>query len=74
MDNVRVVKSGKLYKHFKGGLYKVVGVAVHTETNEELVIYHKEGNEFQMFVRPVNMFLDEISYDGKMIKRFEEIQ
>jgi len=72
MDKVRVVKNDTLYKHFKGGSYKVIGTAVHTETNEELVVYHKEGNEYQMFVRPVNMFLDEVSYNDKKVERFKE--
>lgn len=61
----------KKYKHYKGNIYIFIGIALHTETNEELVLYKDENNK--MFARPVNMFFEEIEVNGKKIARFQEI-
>ena len=71
------MKLGK-YKHYKGKEYEVVGVATHSETLEEVVVYKAlysiEGKgENSLWVRPKNMFEEEIVSDGKKIKRFEFI-
>jgi len=60
------------YKHFKGGLYEVLGVAKHSETLEEMVLYCHEG-EKEMWVRPFDMFFEEIEREGKKMMRFEKI-
>jgi len=66
-----MIKKG-LYEHFKGGHYRVLGVAKHSETLEELVIYkHEDTDEF--WVRPIEMFLEEIEVDGKKVSRFKYI-
>lgn len=49
------VKAG-LYKHFKGGIYEVLGTSKHTETGEELVLY--KGADDQLWSRPIEMFLE----------------
>ena len=49
-----------IYKHFKGGLYEVFGVAVHSETEEELVVYRSLYGTYRLNVRPVKMFLDDV--------------
>ena len=41
------------YRHFKGNMYEVIGVAKHSETQEELVVYSVEG---QMWARPKKCF------------------
>jgi len=67
------VKKG-WYKHFKGGLYKVLGTGMHTETEERLVIYiHKtDENVDGYWARPISMFSDEKELeDGTKVKRFE---
>ncbi len=51
------MKLGK-YKHFKGKFYEVIGLAKHSETQEELVIYYDENK--QLWARPKSMFLEEI--------------
>ncbi|RMF54998.1 DUF1653 domain-containing protein [Candidatus Woesearchaeota archaeon] len=64
------VKLGK-YMNFKGHTYEVVGVAKHSETLEELVIYRDMHG--QLWARPKPMFLEIVEKDGKRIPRFEFI-
>ena len=45
-----------IYRHYKGGEYKVIGVATHTETDEELVIYVDVHGK--LWARPESMFTD----------------
>lgn len=60
-----------MYKHYKGGLYTLLNIAVHTETKESLAIYvDVRGN---VWARPLPMFLEEVEVDGNMVKRFEKI-
>ena len=58
------------YRHYKGGLYKVIGNAVHTETEEPLVIYHPLGEPSKMWARPESMWDDYINAE---IKRFTKV-
>ena len=53
-----------IYIHFKGGLYSVIGTAVHTETNETMVIYQSMDN-YQVWARPYDMFVDSIDENTK---------
>jgi len=66
------IKTG-LHEHFKGGRYEVVGVAKHSETGESLVVYRALYGERNLWVRPVEMFVGEVSVDGKMVPRFKFI-
>ena len=66
------IKNGK-YRHYKGNDYEVVGVALHSETEEELVVYRPLYGERGLWVRPLEMFTEEIELDGKKILRFEFI-
>lgn len=69
------VKLGK-YKHYKGQEYRVIGVAKHSETLEELVIYEAlyDNPESKLWVRPKDMFLEEVDVDGKKVLRFEYLE
>lgn len=58
------------YRHHKGGMYKVVGVARHSETEENLVVYHKENQPSDLWVRPLDMFMETIEVAGVMQQRF----
>lgn len=69
-----MIVSGK-YKHYKGGEYKVFGVAKHSETLEEFVVYEAlyDNPESKLWLRPKNLFEDEVEVDGKKILRFKFI-
>lgn len=62
------------YEHFKGKRYRVLGVALHSETLEELVVYKQLYGEELLWVRPLEMFLGTKQVNGKTIKRFTFIQ
>ncbi|MGY3839023.1 DUF1653 domain-containing protein [Bacillus atrophaeus] len=69
-DTYEVV--GCRFKHYKGGLYKVIGEAIHTETEEKLVTY--EDQDGALWARPKDMFFGNVIIDGKEIKRFTKIK
>ena len=58
------------YRHFKGGEYEVIGVARHSETLEELVVYRALYGERGLWVRPVAMWLETVEWEGKSVRRF----
>lgn len=67
-----------IYKHYKGGLVRVIDVAHHSETLEDMVIYMAlyECRDFgigSLWVRPKKMFLEEVEFEGKRMPRFEYI-
>jgi hypothetical protein len=61
------------YRHYKGKDYTVIGVARHSETEEELVVYRPEYDERGLWVRPLKMFTELVEVDGKKVPRFERI-
>lgn len=68
------IQTGR-YRHYKGNYYEVVGVAIHSETLEEMVLYKalyasKELGEHTLWVRPRSMFTENVIVDGKSIPRF----
>jgi hypothetical protein len=62
-----------IWKHYKGKEYKVIGVAKHSETLEELVVYQALYGERQLWVRPLKMFLEKVEVEGKKVPRFKFI-
>ena len=66
------MKAGR-YRHFKGGEYRVEGVARHSETGEELVVYTPLYGEGGLWVRPLAMFLETVVHDGREQPRFAYI-
>ncbi|MDO4535029.1 MAG: DUF1653 domain-containing protein [Clostridium perfringens] len=69
---------GKIFRHFKGDLYLVEDIVIHSETREKLVLYRALYGECGRFVRPYNMFLEKVPKNkenptGQMY-RFEEYE
>lgn len=58
------------YRHFKGKEYEVIGVAKHSETLEEMVVYRALYGEGGLWVRPASMWNEEVEKEGKTQKRF----
>ena len=61
------------YRHFKGNVYRVLHIAKHSETLEEMVVYQSMYGERGIWVRPKSMFEEEIERDGKTFRRFSPI-
>ena len=68
------ISIGKTYKHFKGNEYEVIGIAKHSETLEEMVVYKALYGDGDIWVRPLCMWDEEIERDGVRFKRFEYIE
>ena len=62
------------YRHYKGQDYTVIGVARHSETEEELVVYRPEYGDRALWVRPLAMFTESVEVDGKHVPRFQFIE
>ena len=65
--------TGKYYRHFKGNIYRVLHIAKHSETLEDIVVYQAMYGERGVWVRPKAMFEEEIERDGRTFRRFEPI-
>ena len=63
-----------LYQHYKGPQYRVLGVAKHSETEEELVVYQALYGAFGLWVRPLSMFIEQVEIDGAQQSRFTLLQ
>ena len=59
-----------LYRHFKGAEYEVKGVATHSESGEQLVVYTPLYGERALWVRPLSMFIETVEQDGEDLPRF----
>ena len=67
------IKCGK-YRHFKGGEYEILGVARHSETEEEMVVYRALYGDGGLWVRPAAMWNETVERDGKTYQRFIYIE
>ena len=65
--------TGEYYRHFKGNVYRVLHIAKHSETLEDIVVYQAMYDERGIWVRPKAMFEEVIERDGKAFRRFSPI-
>jgi len=66
-------QSPSRYRHCKGNEYTVLGLARHSETLEELVVYRQEYGDHGLWVRPKKMFLETVKFDGQEVARFRAL-
>lgn len=68
-----MIKPG-IYRHYKTKLYEVLDIATHSESSEQLVVYRPLYGESKLWVRPLEMFDEEVVVEGQPIKRFTFIE
>jgi hypothetical protein len=64
------IKLGK-YRHYKGKEYEVIGIAYHSESLEQFVVYRALYGDGRLWIRPYGMFLEEILVEGQKKMRFQ---
>ena len=61
------------YRHFKGGEYEVIGIAKHSESHEDHVVYRPLYGDHGMWVRPLAMFEENVTHGGEIVSRFQYV-
>lgn len=69
MMDMQKIRPG-IWRHFKGNRYQVIGMAKHSETLEDMVVYRALYGEGGLWVRPASMWLEKVERDGKTYQRF----
>lgn len=67
------IRLGK-YRHYKGNNYEVLGIALHSETLEKMVVYKALYGDKEIWVRPLSMWDEDVIVEGKTVKRFTFIE
>ncbi|MBT5018490.1 DUF1653 domain-containing protein [Planctomicrobium sp.] len=67
------IKPGR-YRHYKGNDYLVIGLATHSETEEQLVVYRQDYGEQGLWVRPLAMFTEQVTVNGSRVPRFAYVE
>ena len=68
-----MIRPGR-YRHYKGSDYEVVGIARHSETEEELVVYRTLYGDGSLWVRPLAMFMEDVVVYGRQVPRFAWVE
>lgn len=71
-EAIKVIPAGH-YRHFKGNYYKVLSIVRHSETGEPMVLYQALYDNGALWVRPVDMWNEEIEYEGHSCPRFHPL-
>lgn len=66
------MKKGTKLKHYKGGRYTVIDQGTHSETLEDMIIYQNDVDK-KIWIRPLQMFYEEVEYKGEYVSRFKEV-
>jgi len=70
----RIIRTSVKYRHFKGKEYLVLNIAKHSETLEDYVVYQALYGDMGIWIRPLSMFAEQVTHEGKLVYRFEEIE
>ena len=62
-----------IYRHYKGKLYHVLGIALHSETEDKFVVYRTLYGSCNLWVRPLSMFQEKVNVGGTAIPRFSPV-
>ena len=72
------ILKGRVYRHFKGKLYLVLDIAIHSETQEDYVVYKALYSDCQTYIRPYGMFASKVNRekypDAEQEFRFELVE
>ena len=72
---MKTVKPNEIYRHYKGNVYRVLHLAKHTETMEDMVIYTPaSGDGTEVWARPLSMWHEEVSTPAGIVSRFTLIE
>lgn len=58
------------YRHYKGNDYQLLHIARHSETDELFAVYQPLYGESSVWVRPLEMFMESVTVEGKVVPRF----
>ena len=72
-EAAKALEEGSIYEHYKGMRYQLLSVGRHSETLEEVVVYRALYGDKGVWVRPLEMFTERITQDGREMPRFKEI-
>lgn len=64
---------GQIYEHYKNKQYRIITIARHSESLEELVVYQALYGDGQVWVRPISMFMENVSVNGSPRPRFKKV-
>ena len=67
---MKTVKPNEIYRHYKGNVYRVLYLAKHTETMEDMVIYTPAAGKDEVWARPLSMWSETVVHEGKTVPRF----
>ncbi len=65
--------TAQYYRHFKGGIYRLLHIAKNSETQEKVVVYQAMYGDGDIWVRPYDMFFEKVNRDGRLQDRFSPI-